>query len=349
MQSTNLEQQMAATTIELAASNEQLKQEIASGQRSVALLRQQTEWAKLGRNYRNTSLPITNYQLPITNYQLPIMRSQWECLLQNLGEWQGSFTRFSPQGELIEDTPTVVSFEGLNNNQTMRQIVRRFPANQPPDEKILEYSSLGRSILLFENGAFSNGSVQFAPFSEFGAELGLISGECRLRLVQLFNENSQLDRITLIRERLAGTTTAERPPLTVDDLVGEWQGEAVTIYPDWRSPDKYPTGLQITKNGENQISQQLTIYQGNSSRIISSSAKIKGSILCFDSGSHPIQVLLLPDGASSTSPQQIKAGEAFFLEVGWLLQPNLRQRLIRRYDDKGGWSSLTLVTEHRVG
>ena len=132
------------------------------------------------------------------------MRSQWECLLQNLGEWQGSFTRFSLQGEVLEDTPTVVSFEGLNNNQTMRQIVRRFPANQPQNEKILEYSSLGRGILLFENGAFSQGSIQLAPFSEFGAELGLIDGDRRLRLVQLFDPNGQLDRITLIREKLAG-------------------------------------------------------------------------------------------------------------------------------------------------
>lgn len=276
------------------------------------------------------------------------MASQWECLLQNLGEWQGSFTRLSPQGEIIEDTPTVVSFEGLNNNQTMRQIVRRLPANEPPNEKNLEYSSLGRGILLFENGAFSSGSIQFAPFSEFGAELGLINANRRLRLVQLFDQNSQLDRITLIREKLAGTTTPERPQLSVDDLLGTWQGEAVTIYPDWRSPDKYPTKLEITKNSENQITQHLTIGGGNSSSVISSSAKIEGEILYFDSPSHPIQVLLLPDGASSTSPQQIKAGKAFFLEVGWLLEPNLRQRMIRRYDDKGGWSSLTLVTEHKT-
>jgi hypothetical protein len=78
------------------------------------------------------------------------MRSQWDCLLQNLGEWQGSFTRFSPQGEQLEDTPTVVSFEGLNNNQTIRQIVRRLPPNQPVDEKVLEYSSLGRNTLLLK-------------------------------------------------------------------------------------------------------------------------------------------------------------------------------------------------------
>lgn len=271
------------------------------------------------------------------------MRSQWECLLQNLGEWQGSFTRFSPQGELLEDTPTVVSFEGLNNNQTIRQIVRRFPPEQPVQEQVLEYSSLGRSTLFFENGAFSQGSIQLAPFSVFGAELGLIDGVRRLRLVQLFDKIGQLDKLTLIRERLAGTTTAERPPLTVDDLLGKWQGEGVTLYPDGRSPDTYPTTLLVDKNSDGQLVQEIT----TSTRKISSTARIEGSSLYFEGGSHTNQVLLLPDGASSTSPQQVRGGQAFFLEVGWLLQPNLRQRLIRRYNDKGEWSTLTLVTEKR--
>lgn len=275
------------------------------------------------------------------------MRSQWECLLQNLGEWQGSFTRFSPQGELIEDTPTVVSLEGLNNNQTIRQIIRRCPLNQPVEEKVLEYSSLGRGVLFFENGAFSQGSIQLSPFSQFGAELGLIDGLRRLRLVQLFDKSGYLERITLIREKLADVTATERPLLTVDDLVGEWQGEGVTIYPDWRSPETYPTKLRIEKNGDSQLTQQLTINQGASSQNINSTARIEGSILYFDSGSQSIQVLLLPDGASSTFPQQVRVGQAFFLEVGWLVQPHLRQRLIRSYNDKGEWATLTLVTEKK--
>lgn len=265
-------------------------------------------------------------------------RSQWQCLLENLGEWEGSFTRLSPQGELLEDTPTVVSFTGLNDNQTMRQVVRRLPPNQPIEEKVLEYSSLGRGILFFANGAFSQGSIQLAPFAEFGAELGLIWGDRRLRLVQLFN-NGQLDRLTLIREQLAGTTTPERPQLTVDELVGQWQGEAVTIYPDWRSPDTYTTNLKIERVGDRLV-QQLSFLGRN----ITSEASIQGSILNFDSNT---QILLLPDGASATSPLQVKGGRAFFLEVGWLVAPQKRQRLIRAYSDKGEWISLTLVTEQR--
>lgn len=268
------------------------------------------------------------------------MKSQWQCLLENIGQWHGSFTRLSPQGEVIEDTPTMVSLQGLNDNQTIRQIVRRQPPNLPPEEKVFEYSSLGRGILLFEDGAFSSGSIQLAPFGEFGAELGLIAHNRRLRLVQLFS-NGQLERLTLIREKLQDATTPEKPQLTVDDLIGTWRGSACTIYPDWRSPDTYPTTLTIELVGENQLSQQLTI----SERTIASIATIAGSIICFDSG---YQVLLLPDGASSTCPLQLKAQTGFFLEVGWLKSPVERQRLIRTYNSQGEWVNLTLVTEYRV-
>ena len=276
------------------------------------------------------------------------MRSQWDCLLQNIGEWQGSFTRFSPRGEQLEDTPTVVSFETLNDHKTMRQTIRRLPPNQPVDEKVLEYSSLGRNILFLENGAFSLGSIQWGPFSEFGAELGLIEGNRRLRLVQMFDRTSQFERLTLIRERLAGTDTPERPPLTVEQLLGEWHGEAVTVYPDFRTSDTYPTVLKIHQQNSDRLVQQLTFGAANSVRTIASTAKIDGSILSFDQSASPTQVLLLPDGASSNCPLQIKPGHFFILEVGWLLQPNKRQRLVRTYNDKGEWINLTLVSEEKV-
>lgn len=272
------------------------------------------------------------------------MKSQWNCLFENLGAWEGSFTRLSPSGELIEDVPSIVSFTGLNDNQTMRQIVRLEPADQPVSEKVLEYSSLGRNTLFFENGAFSQGSIQWGPFSEFGAELGLIWGDRRLRLVQLFDKQSQLSNITLIRERKAGSTEAERPPLSVDQLIGTWQGEVTTIYPDRRSPNSYSTSLRIWRT-DDQLHQELSF---GGSTTIASSARIEASRLMFDQSEMPVQILLLPDGASSNCPIEIKPRRSFVLEAGWLLQPDLRQRIIRSYSDKGEWSSLTLVTERKI-
>ncbi|MUG98598.1 DUF3598 family protein [Scytonema sp. UIC 10036] len=268
------------------------------------------------------------------------MNSQWTALLKNIGEWEGSFTRLSPLGEILEDTPSVVALEGLDNNQKIRQTIRLGGS-----DKVLEYSTLARSVLFFDNGAFSQGSIQLAPFSEFGAEFGLIYENQRLRLVQLFDKNLQLDKLTLIREHLAGTQPPQKPPLTVDELLGEWQGEAVTIYPDWRSPENYSTKMQLQLDGNGRLIQSLTF--GN--RTISSTATVKNSIIHFDQDSQKqVQVLLLPNGASATSPLKLSLRQPFFLEVGWLIQPGLRQRMIRSYSDKGDWISLTLVTENKI-
>lgn len=304
-----------------------------------------------------TSVPLPLSFIPPLSFS--IMQTQWQCLLQNLGEWRGSFARFSPAGELREETPTIVSLEGLDDNQTMRQTIRRYAStvdtqldasvqtSEPIDEKVLVYSSLGRGVLFFDDGAFSQGSTQFAPFSDFGAELGLIAGDRRLRLVQLFDRNSTLHQLTLIREQRAGSDAAERPPLTLDDLLGEWQGEAITLYPDWQSPTASLTHLKLSRSGENQVEQQLTFGEG-AGTTLRSTAIVNGSCLQFGQGAVPVQVLLLPDGSSATSPLRIQTRQPFFLEVGWLLQPNLRQRMLRYYDQQGGWSSLTLVTERKL-
>ena len=271
--------------------------------------------------------------------------SQWSNLLKNLGAWQGSFTRLSPQGEIQEDNATVVTLAGLNDNQTVRQTIQYLasPEVKVGRDLVLEYSTLNRGILLFENGAFSQGSIQFGPFSEFGAEFGFINGDRRLRLVQLFDTDSRLSSFTLIREQRLNTATVERQHLTLEMLLGEWQGEAVTIYPDWRSPDIYPTNLSIKYEGD-RLSHKLTTPRFE----LASTAKINGATLLFDQGNCPMQVLLLPDGASCNTPLEIPKRRPFLLEAGWLVADNLRQRMIRSYDERGGWISLTLVTERRI-
>lgn len=67
----------------------------------------------------------------------------------------------------------------------------------------------------------------------------------------------------------------------------------------------------------------------------------------FTEGSLPVQILLLPDGASCNCPLQIRPENPFVLELGWLLEPTRRQRLIRSYNAKGQWTSLTLVCEQK--
>ena len=277
------------------------------------------------------------------------MPSQWNYFLKNLGEWHGSFTRFSPQGEQVADTPTLVTLEGLNDNQNVHQVVRYLPPDEPSRDVVVDYDSLNRSILFFSNGAFSQGSMQWGPYSTFGGEFGLIDndfgdGSRRLRMVELYNSSAKLERVVLIREKLPHSNFPERPTLTVDSLLGEWEGEATTMYADLSKETSFSSHLEIKWRDDNQIEQTLTF--GN--RKISSVARIEGARLLFENSNLPTQVLLLPDGASCNCPLSVKLGHNFVLEMGWLLQPKIRQRIIRSYNEKGNWVSCTLVTEKKV-
>jgi len=225
----------------------------------------------------------------------------------------------------------------------MRQEVRRYPDNAPAQIQKLDYRTLNRATRFFETGAFSQGSIQWGPYSTFGAELGLIADDRRLRLVQLFSEANELKSITLIREQRQGSAAPERPPLQVQDLIGTWQGEAVTEYADLRPAQHSKTQLVVESAGDKAIRQ--TITASSAAAPITSVGTIKGQAISFLDGAQPVQVLLLPDGASSTCPSKITPRQPIFLEVGWLLDARTRQRLIRTYDAAGAWASLTLVKE----
>jgi Domain of unknown function (DUF3598) len=282
------------------------------------------------------------------------MVSQWENFIQNIGEWHGSFTQLSPRGEVVQDTPSIIALEGLNDNKTVRLKLQRFYPNtsgvgEPEvSELVREYQSLGRDILFFENGAFCQGTIQIAPFSECGAEFSFIYNYRRLRFLQLYNTNGNLSTITLIREKQPAQNVPERPPLTVEALLGEWQGEAVTIYPDWRHPDSYSTNLQLHLDGADRLLHKITFGTNADAKIISSRASIDGSIINFNEGSVPVQVLLLPDGGSCTIPVKVELRKPVFFEAGWLVEPDLRFRMIRSYNDRGEWVSLTLIQERKI-
>ncbi|WP_377477635.1 MAG: DUF3598 family protein [Microcoleus anatoxicus] len=282
------------------------------------------------------------------------MVSQWENFLQNLGEWHGSFTQLSPRGEVVEDTPSIITLESLNERKTVRLKLRRFYPNPSgvgePEvrELVREYQNLGRDILFFENGAFCQGTIQIAPFSECGAEFGFVYNYRRLRLVQLYDTKGNLSTLTLIREQQPDKNVPERPPLTIDALLGEWHGEAVTMYPDWREPDCYATKLQLDLESGDRLVQKISFGTNAEAKTIASTGTIEGSVINFKEGTTPMQVLLLPDGGSCTLPVQVELRKSVFFEAGWLVEPDLRLRMIRSYNEKGEWVSLTLVTERKV-
>ncbi|MDJ0600301.1 MAG: DUF3598 family protein [Crocosphaera sp.] len=274
--------------------------------------------------------------------------NNWENFLKNIGEWQGSFTKISPQGEILDSTLSIINLEGLENNKLVKFRLRRFGGNSydeiPTEDYTQEYRSLGRQIIFFETGTFSKGSFQLAPFAEFGAEFGFIKGDRRLRCVLLYDRQNECSSITLIREFRRGSNAEERPQLTLDQLLGKWQGIAYTAYPDFRPTDKFETSLEVKQVNNNQIQQQL-IFSGTT---LTSRAEIEENKLVFNTGNIPRQILFLPDGTSTNAPLKLELRKPFFLEVGWLVNEKERQRLIRNYDATGAWIGSTLVIEHKI-
>ncbi len=276
------------------------------------------------------------------------MESNWDNFLKNLGEWQGSFTNVSIEGELLDSTPSILELSGAEDNKLVTLHLRRFPAGgyteSPISDILQEYRSLGKQVIFFDTGAFSKGSLQVAPYSEFGAEYGFVSPNRRLRLVQLFDRDGNFTKLVFIREARSGTNAPERPQLDVEQLFGKWEGIAQTFYPDGRSSEAIATSLIVREIGNGRLQQEL-LFGGRS---IASTAKIEGNRLNFEDET-PRRILLLPDGGSSNTPLQINHRQSFFVETGWLVNENDRQRLMRSYNDRGEWISSTHIIEHRVG
>ena len=273
------------------------------------------------------------------------MNSQWENFLRNKGEWHGSFTQFSASGKEISDIPSILSLESFNNDRNARITLRRFY----PEERILvqEFRSpLSKDLIFFENGSFCLGSTQIYSYSMPVIEFSLLHNDRRSRQVQKYNWEGNLEKVTLIREKLAGSNTSERPPLTVEAMLGKWEGEAVS-YDQQLQIDRYSIATEFDRVGD-LLLKSLTTNRGVSSSTITLKGKIESSIVNFPAKTGSLQMLLLPDGAWANYTNPIKIGQPFFFEVGWLFEPNIYQRLRRNYNEKGQWESATLITERRV-
>ncbi len=277
------------------------------------------------------------------------MKSQWECVLENLGEWVGSFTTVTPQGELIEDIPSIIKLTGIRDNQAIHLVLNRFYPLPNSTEKyakevVWDFSTPpGIGAVYFETGAFSSGALMAYVGVKTIAEFSLRAGDRRFRMIQTFDIEQKLDRVTFVREHLEGSTTPELPHLDITDLLGTWTGIATTLYPDDRPPieAKAQSTFSVSDTGYQLVEQDLTVYLTVDPDV--PATRMWHFINSSDDQSY--QLLLLPDRGYAITPTHINPGHAFNLEIGWIHQTNHRQRLVRRYDSSGKWESVMFFEE----
>jgi Domain of unknown function (DUF3598) len=283
-----------------------------------------------------------------------MLKTQWECVLENLGEWQGSFTRLSPTGEELEDIPSLISLTGVDENRLSTgqatptihlSLTRHYPDAEgilQPQEMAFDFSEPSPGAIFFETGAFSEGSISWRTGAPGGAEFAFKHEDRRLRSIPQYDLDGKFFRLTLIREGRVGTNAPERPPLELAGWLGVWQGEAVTRYFGNTRVSESPTVQTVALNDDRTVSVSRSI----DSQVTESTLTIDPSTSTRLTN-QSTQVILLPDAAYVMCPTQFQPGVAIELEVGWSIEPNLRQRLIRTYTDRGDWLSLTFITESR--
>lgn len=268
---------------------------------------------------------------------------KWDNFLKNLGQWRGTFSDFTFEGQLLTATPSLLTLAAAEENQRVDFSLQRFAngVEQPPTCDLhQEYRSLGKQIIFFHTGAFSKGSLVFSPFSELGGEFGFIAGDRRCRLVVLYGQGGHFQKGVLIREMRGGTTASENPPLTLDQLWGTWEGEVYTAYPDFRAPEKSSSRLTLEPLDGQHLRQ--TLEMGD--RTIHSQGQITPQGILTETGQ---RVTFLPDGASLHCPAQLPRRQPFFLEAGWLVSPQERHRMMRCYNEKGDWEKSILIVERK--
>ncbi len=289
------------------------------------------------------------------------MKSQWDCIRQNVGVWHGSFTQFSAEGKRVKDTPSVLRLEETELNEKMQLTLERMPAGESPNTVQRTFSAPGPApyVYFFESGAFSQGASQWRPFSQFGAEMSIKVGDRRVRFVVMYESTaegtSQIDYVTLIREAQEKGVQFEQPDLSVRSLLGRWIGKvevlhaAMTPLSEGDSQWQFENSKLASDEQFGELKQSVCLSGEETDLTVDGPVVLQGAL--------PYRLMPLPNGAYCLTPQTIRKGEAFRVEVGWLWGAGrcsdgsdgdgLRSRLIRYYDAQGVWTHTALIEDKR--
>ena len=278
---------------------------------------------------------------------------QWTYIRKNIGQWRGSFIQFSSTAVQVSDTPSVLTLAEDRLDQHMSLVLKRTPLGQPTQtmERDLGYPGAVPYICFLPTGAFSQGAMVRRPWSSFGAEFSLLTDNRRLRLVQLYNGTASgehtLDYVTLIpeyRSPAVGPDALDSPPLTLDTVLGTWQGNSLYLPATMDKPHMGSSHWQAPRRGND-----LTVTWGQESKPTDPKTQRFTPIdpHRWQAADSSLQFWLLPGGASCTVYPQLSKQQGARLELCWYLSSHQRQRLVRDYGTDGNWIGTSLMLETR--
>ncbi|NEO91802.1 MAG: DUF3598 family protein [Moorea sp. SIO3G5] len=259
---------------------------------------------------------------------MDLKEQNWKNFTANhLRDWHGIWTRYSPEGEIIESFQSLRSLrsnpEQTEIYQTNRSIyadgrIEEYKWQFNKQDKVLPDGMVHPAFLsmrsfFFEQGAATWSAKQLEPGSVFvPAELFLKHEDIRHSVAIVYDSNGSLMRVVSIREDAGGFPSnywsKEIHLLPERNLSGNWQGTSVTMTPD----------LQVSEPIATQLNWPLA---GN-------------------------KMFFFPDGISLSCPEQVNIGNNFTIAANWLVTDSQLQQLSVNYDNYGAFSGLTLELLH---
>ena len=249
----------------------------------------------------------------------------WHAFWNNhLGEWKGSWTRYTPSGEVKESFASTRQFNANPARTEIVQVNRTDDPNGRSIEKTWDYNISDHSQrdgfthpasnsmrgLALDNGAAIWLIPSIQPNQVTPFELYLVDGDRRHSVGVIYGKKGELLRTASIREQRGGQSgfgwTNAVDQVARWSPIGLWKGEERHIFPDLSLAPPQQTSWQwMEKNLSNHF---------------------------------------FPDGIILRCPDQIKPGQDFSFQVVWKLSNSKLQTLTVNYNNEAQLTSISHKT-----
>lgn len=226
---------------------------------------------------------------------------------KHLNNWQGTWTIYSPQKEVIDSFQCVRSFQSNLEQTEITHINRYIYTNGRQEEKTWQIYKPSLKAIFFAQGAGAYNSQQLELGSMFAVELFFRHENIRHSVVAAYHDGSNLTKMLSIREDAVSPSrfwSSEVNILPERDFQGNWIGTSMTMTPDFVVSLPVPTQLCWT-------------IEGN-------------------------ETFFFPDGISLSCPKQVQVGDTIAIAANWLVNSTYMQQITIKYDESGAFSSLIL-------
>ena len=225
----------------------------------------------------------------------------WQNFCQHqAGNWHGFWTRYNSEREETESFQCIRSLQVKENGDKIEhQNQYKYQDGMQETKTFGPYiKPLTKALFLMQG--FSWGSQEIKSETKFFFETGFRYQNRRASLGVVYNENHELEKITVISEHQDNWMQVPVSASPTPKICSGWQGHARSITPDYI------------------VSSSVTINWNRLESLASNNATWH-----------------LNDGISVSFPRSIEFGEEFILATDWLVDSNVLYRGIRFFARSG--------------